>query len=153
MFCFSRYSIDTQPFLHPIPHGQSERVVKVSFSKAELVEYKRLEKRALDFYVNFKRTHGRTLSKHVLKISQKLTPMRVACSGGNYPLEDMTSDDAGDAENDDKNEDSNPEHEEEGKKEKEPKKEVKYSSFEFTSKFMKLISELKRARDKDPTCK
>ena len=115
--------------------AKSERKIEVSLSEVERREYDRLDKEAKNFYIDFKRTHFRDLSKHYLKLSQKLTPMRVACSGGHFPLE-------ADAEN--ANEDDTA-----------PKKKSskKYSEFCFTSKFHVLVTELKRVRDEDPSSK
>jgi hypothetical protein len=64
--------------------------------------------------------------------------MRVACSGGKYPL------DAVDEGEDDL-------EAEDGKKRKTAP--VLYSDFAFTSKFKTLLKELENIRDKDPTCK
>ena len=117
----------TQTTLMSLP-AKSERKIEVSLSVAERREYDRLDKEAKNFYIDFKRTHFRDLSKHYLKLSQKLTPMRVACSGGHFPLEA----DAVNATEDDTT----------------PKKKSskKYSDFCFTSKFHVLVTELKRVR-------
>ena len=72
--------------------------------------------------------------------------MRVACSGGRYPL-DNGSDDSEDSDVDD-NDELGDESEEDQKK-----KPVKCSDFVFTSKFHTLITELERIRDEDSTCK
>lgn len=64
--------------------------------------------------------------------------MRVACSGGKYPL-DAVADDEDDLEA------------EGGDKRK--KAPVVYSDFAFTSKFKTLLKELENIRDEDPTCK
>jgi hypothetical protein len=103
------------------------------------LEYQKIERAALDFYIGFKSSHGSKLSSHFLKISQKLTPMRVACSGGKYPLDDTEDVDNGD--------------DDEAETKKQKKKVVKYSDFVFKSKFEKLLVELKRNRDEDHTCK
>ena len=68
--------------------------------------------------------------------------MRAACSGGRYPLEDIT-----DGPEDDEEQDGSSENHHK------PNKTVKYSKFEFNSKFRTLITELERIRDEDPSCK
>lgn len=113
-------------------------------SQAEKAEYSRMEKQAQDFYVGFRARHFKTITKYFLKLSQKLTPLRVACSGGNYPISGFDDDDDGDAtEADDVDQTT----------QKKKKKEVKYSNFAFTSKFNVLLAELERIRDDDPSCK
>ena len=102
--------------------------------------YRKLEKDALSFYDNFRSSHRHDLSRFFLKLTQKLNPMRGACSGGRYPLEDSTVDSDGD-------------ESVESSENRRPKKTLKYSEFEFTSKFRTLISELERIRDEDSTCK
>jgi hypothetical protein len=116
-------------------------------SADEQSEYDNLEKTALDFYTKFRAQHEKDLSKYYLKLSQKLTPMRVACSGGTYPLEDINE------EEDTDNDASDEEMDDEPRKDRKKKKEVKYSDYAFTSKFKVLLSELERIRDEDPTCK
>ena len=122
---------------------QNERTVEVTFSSEELKVYQKLEKDALSFYESFRERHRHDLSKYFLQLSQKLNPMRVACSGGRYPL-DGTTDDAEDNEGSDSDSES-------GKRS--AKKNITYSDYEFTSKFNTLITELERIRDEDPTCK
>ena len=60
---------------------QEEKVVKLSFSPEERVEYDKVEKAAAEFYNRMKRT-TRDINKHYLKINSGLMPLRVACSGG-----------------------------------------------------------------------
>jgi len=121
---------------------KTERSIEISLSKVEKQLYDALDNDARDFYINFKREHRSDISKHYLKLSQKLTPMRVACAGGPYPLmDDGTSEDT---------------HEEVGEAESGKKKEKKivaYSDVAFEAKFKVLISELKRSRDKDASSK
>jgi SNF2 family DNA or RNA helicase len=73
--------------------------------------------------------------------------MRVACSGGKYPLEAVDNEDEDDFEK----EDEDDFEKEDAKKRK--KATVVYSDFAFTSKFKTLLKELENKRDKDPTCK
>jgi hypothetical protein len=113
-------------------------------SADEKSEYDNLEKTALDFYTKFRAQHEKDLSKYYLKLSQKLTPMRVACSGGKYPLEDI---------NEEENTDNDASDEEMDDEPRKKKKQVIYSDYAFTSKFKVLLSELERIRDEDPTCK
>jgi hypothetical protein len=103
-----------------------------------------MEKQAQDFYVDFRARHFQNITKHFLKLSQKLTPLRVACSGGKYPISGCDDDDNGDVtEADDLDQTT----------QKKKKKVVKYSDFAFTSKFIVLLAELERIRDDDPSCK
>ena len=119
----------TQTTLMSLP-AKTERQIEVSLSGAERREYDRLDKEAKNFYIDFKRTHLRDLSKHYLKLSQKLTPMRVACSGGHFPLEAVGAND----------------NEDEDETMQKKKSDKKYSDFCFTSKFHVLVTELKRVR-------
>jgi SNF2 family DNA or RNA helicase len=114
-----------------------ERVIEVSLSEDEKQEYNTLDEKAKTFYLNFRDAHSHDLSCHYLKLSQILTPMRVACSGGAYPLNVESKDE-------DEDEDDQP---------RKIKKVVEYSDFALTSKFKVLLSELERIRDEDPTSK
>jgi hypothetical protein len=129
----------------------------VEFTDKEKEQYSDLQKSALDFYSNFKKSHHHNLGKHFLLLSTKLMPLRVSCAGGHFPL---------DAENQKEQSDSGEQAEEHGDtletededeaaKDNQEKKHkvVQYSDFAFTSKFTKLIEELKHARDNDPSCK
>ena len=122
---------------------KKERTIEVKLSNDERKEYDVLDKEAKTSYQQFKAGHRHDLSSHYLKLSQQLTPMRVACSGGFFPI-----DGAEDIEVDETTEETN---EQGGKGRK--KKTVKYSTFAFQSKFKVLISELDRIRDEDPTSK
>jgi hypothetical protein len=105
-----------------------------------------MEKEIQQFYVDFRSRHLADLSRHYLKLSQKLTPLRVACSGGSYPLPGVDDDEG--------LEDSVEDGENQSRATtKKQKKIVRYSDFAFTSKFKVLLSELERIRDKDPSCK
>jgi SNF2 family DNA or RNA helicase len=130
----------TKTTLMSLP-AKTERTIEVSMSSDEKKEYDHLNNDAKSFYVNFKLAHWQDLSSHYLKLSQKLTPMRAACSGGFFPLNDVDTED--DQQDGDREEDED----------QSPKKEVKYSSFAFTSKFKVLLSELERIRDEDPSSK
>jgi SNF2 family DNA or RNA helicase len=128
----------TKTTLMSLP-AKTERSIEISLSPAERKEYNSLDSAAKTFYTEFKSSHLHELSSHYLKLSQKLTPMRVACSGGRTPLGDGHTD---------KDEDID-----EGIPAARKKSEVQYSDFCFTAKFNVLIRELKRARDNDPTSK
>mmetsp|Transcript_32503 Transcript_32503/g.50396 ORF Transcript_32503/g.50396 Transcript_32503/m.50396 type:complete len:345 (+) Transcript_32503:3065-4099(+) len=121
--------------------AKKERVIEVSLSDGEKQEYGALEDKAKAFYLDFRKAHTHDLSCHYLKLSQTLTPMRVACSGGAYPLTNVECQDHQDIEDDE--EDIQPKG----------KKNVEYSDFAFTCKFKVLLSELERIRDEDPTSK
>jgi hypothetical protein len=102
-----------------------------------------LEKIARDFYNTFKLTSWHELSRHYLRLTQKLTPLRIACSGGQVPLDDVSDDGAEDEAHDD----------EEGGGKPKGKKPVQFSDFAFKSKLQTLVSELQRVRDEDSTGK
>ncbi len=108
------------------------------------MEYAKLEKESLDFYLPFRATHRKNLSCHYLKLIQSLTPLRIACAGGRIPLiEDGDVD-----ENEAKVSPNAPAIDP-----KKQKKDTKFSDFVFQTKSIALIEELKRIRDEDPTCK
>ena len=88
------------------------------------------------------------MSKYFLKVSQKLTPLRVACSGGKYPLEneDKINDHDTDIEDNDSDD------EDQKKKKKKPAVKI-YSEFTFRSKFRFLLQELEIIRDNDVSSK
>ena len=74
-------------------------------------------------------------------MTQKLTPLRVACAGGQVPLEDDNgAEDAAEGE---------------GSDDDEPKKRKKvvFSDFAFVSKLQTLVTELQNIRTKDKTGK
>ena len=124
-----------------------------------------MENAALTFYSSFK-SRAKMLSKHFLKLTQKLTPMRVACAGGHIPIEEGVSSqleadskDSVDSDGEEADSLDEPDYEEEEDEEKDEEgkptkkqKEVKYSKFIFESKFKVLLQELKNARDNDPSC-
>ena len=115
----------TQTTLMSLP-AKLERQIEITLPDAERREYDKLDDEAKKFYVTFKRGHKKTLSKHYLVLSQKLTPLRVACSGGHIP-EDVLED-------------------EENQTKKKKKKATKNSNFCFTAKFKVLLKELERVR-------
>jgi hypothetical protein len=98
------------------------------------------------FYLGFRSQHSKHITKHFLKLSQKLSPLRVACSGGKYPIQSGEDDPAATDDGEEVEEAIKP-------KKSRKKKEVKYSDFVFTGKFKVLLSELERIRDSDPACK
>jgi hypothetical protein len=124
---------------------QTERTVQVEFSEKEKEEYNALDNATLAFYTGFKSEHGHQLSKFYLRLTQKLTPLRIAASGGRVPLdEDKEGEDS---------EESHVEDESATPKKKKAKKEQRFSEFAYKSKVNALVSELISARDKDPNCK
>jgi len=112
----------------------------VKFSKEEKKEYTVLENSARSFYENFV-LNGKDIGTSYLKLSQKLTPLRVACAGGKVPLEDTAV--VEDNEEMDSDEDEP----------KKGKKVQQFSDFAFTSKLKTLIEELQSVRTKDKTSK
>ena len=125
---------------------QTERMITVAFSDEERNEYEKMENAARDFYNNFKLSHCDTLSSHYLLLTQKLTPLRIACSGGHVPLEDVAE-----VGNKDENahQDMVDSEDEDNTSKKRKKTIVKFSEFGFTSKLHTLISELKRVSEED----
>ena len=115
----------------------------VEFSDEEKTEYQNLEKEAKEFYINFRAIHGADITKHYLKISSKLMPLRVACAGGKYPINTAPQPEPVD---DDMIED-------ETTKQRATKRPKEYSKFIFESKFQCLIEELEEIRDEDPSSK
>ena len=113
----------------------------MEFSADDKKEYDALEAAARASYLNFKQMHGDKLSKHYLTVRQKLMPLRVACAGGQVPIDD----DSTEKEDDDKEE-----NEDGHRKKKAPQK---LSDFAYTSKLRKLVAELKRVREEDESGK
>lgn len=112
---------------------KTERTINIELDDAEIKEYGVIEKKAQSFYLDFRASNSSTMSSHFLKVSQKLTPLRVACSGGKYPLENETQPINSD-------------------EEKKPSPKM-YSDFAFTSKFRVLLKELESIRDTDASSK
>jgi TATA-binding protein-associated factor Taf7 len=103
---------------------KTEKTVEVVFSKEEDSEYKKLEDAALSFYSNFKAKRAKKLSKYFLKLSAKLSPMRIACSGGRVPLDDTDAElDADENSDGEENDNVNGGGEEENEQESDPLKE------------------------------
>jgi len=115
----------------------------VRFSKEEKKEYAILEKAAREYYETFKASSKHELSRHYLKLTQTLTPLRIACAGGQIPIDPADAD--ADEQNDSDVED--------GDTPKKRKKTPTFSDFVFTSKLKTLVSELERVREKDSTGK
>lgn len=128
--------------------SQTERVIAVYFSDEERSEYEEMETKACRFYADFKKTRGHEITKHYLRLLQKLTPMRIACSGGHVPLEDEAAVDLATGEDPLDTTDENLDG-----KTKKSRKHVKFSDFAFSSKFHALLRELKRIRETDPSGK
>jgi SWI/SNF-related matrix-associated actin-dependent regulator of chromatin subfamily A3 len=76
----------TKTTLMSLP-AKTERSIEISSSPAERKEYDSLDSAAKTFYTEFKSSHLHQLSSQYPRLSQKLTPMRVACSGGRIPLD------------------------------------------------------------------
>mmetsp|Transcript_11568 Transcript_11568/g.16296 ORF Transcript_11568/g.16296 Transcript_11568/m.16296 type:complete len:423 (+) Transcript_11568:1-1269(+) len=126
-----------------------ERIVNVSFSKEEEKEYKRLERDAITFYESFKQREGHQLSKHYLVLYQKLTPLRIACSGGGIPEETEKERKKKDFDVDD----GESQDGESGNDDSKSKKKIKISDVVFNSKLSVLVKELQRIRDEEPHAK
>ena len=125
----------------------------MKFSKEEKEEYARLENSARDFYVRFKQENGH-IGSNYLKLTQKLTPLRVACAGGQVPLEDTRVAGKKEEEDDGSGEPGETGEDDESGEEKPKKKRKKvqvFSDFAFVSKLQTLIKELKDVRTKDKT--
>ena len=140
---------------------KTERKRVVIFSKEERIEFEKIEKQVQDWYLQFRLANKKQMSKYFLKVSSKLLPLRIACSGGKYPIYDYSDDDEengdgdGDAEDvvDVQNVDGNDGEEGGGKVKKKKSKETVYSKFSFNTKFNILLEELQKIRDKEPDCK
>jgi len=61
---------------------KTERSISIAFSHQERLKYNEIERNSQEDYKMIKRDNKDLLSKHYLAIMQKLTPLRVACSGG-----------------------------------------------------------------------
>jgi hypothetical protein len=110
----------------------------VKFFDGDQKEYKAVETAAQEHYKEFKMSKGHELSKHYLALSQKLTPMRVACAGGKIPLNETAE------------ADENALADEDGDVPKNVKKEKKFSDFAFRSKLDALVAELELIRTSSP---
>lgn len=141
---------------------KTERKRLVVFSKEERLEFEKIEKQTQDWYIQFRLANKNKMSKYFLKVSSRLIPLRIACSGGKYPVYDYSDeveengDGDGDAEDevDEQNVDGNDGEEGGGKKKSKKKsKETVYSKFSFNAKFNVLLEELQKIRDKEPDCK
>lgn len=86
------------------------------------------------------------MSKHFLKVSSALSPLRVACSGGKYPLE-------GEKKDIDKDDDDTDMEDDDVQKKKKVLSAKLYSEFAFTSKFRVLLEKLETIRDTDASSK
>jgi len=110
-----------------------------------------LENSARDFYVRFKQENGH-IGSNYLKLTQKLTPLRVACAGGQIPLEDTS---VAEKEHDDGSGEPGENGEDGESGDEKPKKKRKkvqvFSDFAFLSKLQTLIKELEDVRTKDKT--
>jgi hypothetical protein len=98
-----------------------------------------ISRRAQSFYNSLKKSlKGKPIGKHYLHLTAKLLPLRTACAGGRVPMDsDVQAGEEGEDDGDD------------SKKKKKPQA---FSKYAFTSKMDKLIEELKRCREEDPTC-
>jgi len=108
-----------------------------------------MESEAQDFY---KRFNG-DIAKNYLKLTQKLSPLRIACAGGHVPIDDGDPAGEGDPEEEQNDGDGAEEADEKGTTPKKRKKEQAYSKFAFTSKLRALVNELENVRTKDETGK
>jgi hypothetical protein len=119
----------------------------IQFTAKEKKEFQKIEKEAQDWYINFRSANRQKISKHFLKISSKLTPLRIACSGGKYPINSGKNADEVDGVIEDENDE----------KKKVAKNQMTgspvYSKFVFKSKFNALLKQLKKIRDDEPDCK
>lgn len=126
-----------------------KRTIEIGFSPSEKEEFGRLEKAAQDFYLEFRRRHIKDMSRHFLKVSSKLMPLRVASAGGRYPLPGSSSPSI----EDDDDEERDRDEVGGGGRKKSPRIPVKYSDFVFESKAKVLVAELKTIRDNEPDSK
>lgn len=94
-------------------------------------------------FQGFKDENEGHISRHYLMLTQKLNQIRIACSGGRYPLEIAT--------NEKESWDDTENNEGAGKKRKKTKETV-YSEFAFTAKLKALVKDLLATREENPTC-
>lgn len=127
-----------------------KRTIDITFSPSEKEEFGKLEKAAQDFYLEFRRRHIMDMSRHFLKVSSKLMPLRAASAGGKYPLQASS---ASSIEEDDDEERDPDDTGGAGGRKKGSRTPVKYSDFVFESKAKVLVSELKKIRDDEPDSK
>lgn len=81
-------------------------------------------------------------SRAWLKLTTSLLPVRIACAGGRVPLDANISAES---------EDDNDSHEISAR-DKKMKKTVSLSEYAYKSKLIRLVKELEKIRDKEPTC-
>lgn len=120
-------------------------------TEEERTEYTALENEAKEFYLSFKASCKKELSKYYLQLSSALKIQRCACSGGRYPLTPLEGAPKEVVPNNSDDDDSDDEIEEQKGKKK--KKVIEFSDFAFTSKLKVLITELTRIRDEEPGSK
>jgi len=120
---------------------KTERKESINFTATEKKEFRKIEKEAQEWYLEFRATNRSSISKHFLKLSSRLTPMRIACSGGKYPIDSEERNDEG-------SECSIPTDVDT----KRTNRSV-YSKFEFKSKLNKLLAELERIKVEEPDSK
>lgn len=105
---------------------KTEEVMMIDFTAIEKREYVKLEQNALCFYQSFDR---RKIGKAYLELTSSLLPMRLACAGGQIPL-DATNDD-----------------------EQESEVSELLSTHAFKSKLKRLVTELNKIRETEPGSK
>eukprot|EP00531_Pseudo-nitzschia_arenysensis_P016699 CAMPEP_0116122050 /NCGR_PEP_ID=MMETSP0329-20121206/4012_1 /TAXON_ID=697910 /ORGANISM="Pseudo-nitzschia arenysensis, Strain B593" /LENGTH=1515 /DNA_ID=CAMNT_0003615881 /DNA_START=43 /DNA_END=4590 /DNA_ORIENTATION=+ len=113
---------------------KTERKKSIKFSTAEKKAFNKIEKESQDWYLRFRSANRSDISRHFLKLSSKLKPLQMACSGGKCPklnLEDGLNEGTATM-NTVAGLDSN---------------------FVFESKFKTLIKKLKKIRDTEPESK
>jgi hypothetical protein len=143
---------------------KTQHVVTVPFSAEDQEEYDTLETSVKIWYQSFKKKNAKNIGRHYLLLSQKLLPLRIACTGGHVPIEnesddddeddddddeedkvdDDDDDDGKDGEDEEKDDTMDTDDQEESKSRKEKKKPQAISKYAFTSKLDKLIEELAR---------
>jgi len=135
----------TETTLMSLP-PKTESIIEIKFNDAENEEFEVIEKKAQQFYLDFRANHLSDMSTHFLKVSSALGPLRVACSGGKYPLEEEKRS------IDEDDDDTDMEDDVDQKKKKVPSAKL-YSEFAFTSKFRVLLEKLETIRDTDASSK
>lgn len=131
----SKYiSFENIPTVYHFRLHQTESTIVVSLDAEERREYTMLETTAQEFYKKIL-MNKRDVGKCYLTLFQKLSPMRIACSGGRIPLGESKEQEANAG---DQNTNPLPNT-----------KEKVQSKFAYTSKLKLLIAELKKAREAD----
>ena len=114
--------------------SKTKTTTEMTLSSEERAKYNALNEKAKSFHIKFKKKNRSKLSQHYLLLSQKLTSLRAACSGGSYPIkEDALIQDEGKDEHETKIKAKH--SDEDAGRDSKSKIRTRPSDFRFTSKF------------------